>query len=117
MQNGNTKGPVLLTGSLRYNQFLVIWGVCPRTQQQAGFLAERSMPTAAFPGKHPVTDAKSTLAAGSLITVTRSCGICTCFPFTLFYAQNAASKGTCCRIQFYGSKYNTMCGEVQGHNG
>ena len=26
MQNGNTKGPVLLTGSLRYNQFLVIWG-------------------------------------------------------------------------------------------
>ena len=94
MQNGNTKGPVLLTGSLRYNQFLVIWGVCPRTRQQAGFLA-----------------------AGSLITVTRSCGICTCFPFTLFYAQNAASKGTCCRIQFYGSKYNTMRGEVQGHNG
>ena len=59
MQNGNTKGPVLLTGSLRYNQFLVIWGVCPRTRQQAGFLAERSTPTAAFPGKHPVTDAKA----------------------------------------------------------
>ena len=49
MQNGNTKGPVLLTGSLRYNQFLVIWGVCPRTRQQAGFLAESSTPAAAFP--------------------------------------------------------------------
>ena len=49
MQNGNTKDPVLLTGSLRYNQFLVIWGVCPRTRQQAGFLAERSAPAAAFP--------------------------------------------------------------------
>ncbi len=29
MQNGNAKGPVLLTGALRYNQFLVIWGNAP----------------------------------------------------------------------------------------
>ena len=59
MQNGNAKDPVLLTGALRYNQFLVIWGVCPRTRQRAGFLAERSTPTAAFPDKLPVTGAKA----------------------------------------------------------
>ena len=29
MQNGNAKDPVLLTGALRYNQFLVIWGIAP----------------------------------------------------------------------------------------
>ena len=44
MQNGNTKGPVLLTGSLRYNQFLVIWGVCPRTRQVSWLKDQRPPP-------------------------------------------------------------------------
>ena len=46
---------------------------------------------------------KCTLAAGSLITVTRSCGICTRFPFTLSRAPEGSAarqtmKGTCCSI-------------------
>ena len=46
---------------------------------------------------------KCTLAAGSLITVTRSCGICTRFPFTLSRAPEGSAarqtmKGTCCFI-------------------
>ena len=46
---------------------------------------------------------KCTLAAGSLITVTRSCGICTRFPFTLSRAPEGLAarqtmKGTCCFI-------------------
>ena len=46
---------------------------------------------------------KCTLAAGSLITVTRSCGICTRFPFTLSKAPEGSAarqtmKGTCCFI-------------------
>ena len=63
-------------------------GLRPPYQQQAGFLTERSPPGAAFPEQcssgrctqHPDVD--------SLITVTRSCGICTRFPFTLPTAQS-----------------------------
>ena len=40
----------------------------------------------------PSDRCRCTLAAGSLITVTRSCGICTRFPFTLFCAANCRAK-------------------------
>lgn len=52
-QIDSAKRPLAEAQALRYNQFLVIWSVTLLYQQQAGFLTERSSPTAAFPGKMP----------------------------------------------------------------
>ena len=62
-------------------------GLRPPYQQQAGFLTERSPPGAAFPEQCSSGRCAQHPDADSLITVTRSCGICTRFPFTLPTAQ------------------------------
>ena len=63
-------------------------GLRPPYQQQAGFLTERSPPGAAFPEQCSSGRCAQHPDADSLITVTRSCGICTRFPFTLPTAQS-----------------------------
>ena len=63
-------------------------GLRPPYQQQAGFLTERSPPGAAVPEQCSSGRCTQHPDADSLITVTRSCGICTRFPFTLPTAQS-----------------------------
>ena len=64
---------------------------CSRTNSgQVSWLKAQRLPP---PSQAMLSDrCKCTLAAGSLITVTRSCGICTRFPFTLFHALNGGMK-------------------------
>ena len=62
-------------------------GLRPPYQQQAGFLTERSSPGIPFPEQCSSGRCAQHPDADSLITVTRSCGICTRFPFTLPTAQ------------------------------
>jgi len=60
VQNGNTKDPVLSAGSLRYNPIprdLGLFAPVPGSGQVSWL--QRSTPTAAFPGKCPVTGAKA----------------------------------------------------------
>ena len=63
-------------------------GLRPPYQQQAGFLTERSPPGIPFPEQCSSGRCTQHPDADSLITVTRSCGICTRFPFTLPTAQS-----------------------------
>ena len=92
---GKTKGAFLLAGwqskkalfsfcrLFGYNQFLVIWGLRPRTNsgQVSWLKAQHPPPPSRNMGS---SDRRScTLAVNSLITVTRSCGICTRFPFNM----------------------------------
>ena len=63
-------------------------GLRPPYQQQAGFLTERSPPGIPFPEQCSSGRCAQHPDADSLITVTRSCGICTRFPFTLPTAQS-----------------------------
>ena len=63
-------------------------GLRPPYQQQAGFLTERSPPGIPFPEQCSSGRCAQHPDADSLITVTRSCGICTRFPFTLLAAQS-----------------------------
>ena len=71
-----------------YNQFLVVRSGALLYQQQAGFLTERSPPSIPFPEQCSSGRCAQHPDADSLITVTRSCGICTRFPFTLPTAQS-----------------------------
>jgi len=77
---------------LRYNQFLVIWGGAPPYPAAGRFPGWKLNACRRLPGSKPSDRCKCTLAAGSLITVTRSCGICTRFPFTLSHAPNGGIK-------------------------
>ena len=66
-----------------YNQFLVIWGLRPRTNSgQVSWLKAQHPPP---PSRNIRSSDRCscTLAVNSLITVTRSCGICTRFPFNV----------------------------------
>ena len=92
---GKTKGAFLLAGRqskkalfsffrlFGYNQFLVIWGLRPRTNSgQVSWLKAQHPPP---PSRNMRSSDRCscTLAVNSLITVTRSCGICTRFPFNV----------------------------------
>ena len=96
---GKTKGAFLLAGwqskkalfsffrLFGYNQFLVIWGLRPRTNSgQVSWLKAQHPPP---PSRNMRSSDRCscTLAVNSPITVTRSCGICTRFPFTLSAVQ------------------------------
>ena len=70
------------------------------THRQVSRLKDRHLPP---PSQAMLSDRQNAMAANSLITVTRSCGICTRFPFTLSRAPEGSAarqtmKGTCCFI-------------------
>ena len=81
-----TKRPLLFQGFL-VQPIPRDLGFAPPYQQQAGFLTERSPPVISFPEQCSSGRCAQHLDADSLITVTRSCGICTRFPFTLSAVQ------------------------------
>ena len=102
MRNGNTKRPMIhrLFGTTNSS-----WSGAVRSctnSRQVSWLKDLRPPPPSQ-SNASVAGARSTRAAGSLITVTRSCGICTRFPFTLSRAPEGSAarqtmKGTCCFI-------------------
>jgi hypothetical protein len=54
-----------------------------------------------------LSDRQNAMAANSLITVTRSCGICTRFPFTLFYVLLKAHERHLCFHSVFAVQYST----------
>ena len=81
----------------------------PGSRQVSWLKAQRLPP---LPGSKPSDRCKCTLAAGSLITVTRSCGICTRFPFTLPAGDEAPAQAP---AVFYSDevKYITLRPKMQ----
>ena len=87
VQNGNTKRPRTFSRFFAVQPIprdLELCAPVPGSRQVSWLKAQRLPP----PSQAMLSDrCKCTLAAGSLITVTRSCGICTRFPFTLSAVQ------------------------------
>ena len=82
MRNGNTKRPMIhrLFGTTNSS-----WSGAVRSctnSRQVSWLKDLRPPPPSQ-SNASVAGARSTRAAGSLITVTRSCGICTRFPFNV----------------------------------
>ena len=117
---GKTKGAFLLAGwqskkalfsffrLFGYNQFLVIWGLRPRTNSgQVSWLKAQHPPP---PSRNIRSSDRCscTLAVNSLITVTRSCGICTRFPFNVPAAAKRLRRNAPAVFVQFAEKYSTV---------
>ena len=79
----------------------------PRTNsRQVSWLKAQRLPP---PSQAMLSDrCKCTLAAGSLITVTRSCGICTRFPFNVPAAVKRLRRNAPAVFVQFAEKYSTV---------
>ena len=94
--------------AFRYNQFLVIWSICSRTNSRQVSWLKDLRPPPPSQSNASVAGAKSTRAAGSLITVTRSCGICTRFPFNVPAAAKRLRRNAPAVFVQFAEKYSTV---------
>ena len=83
-------------------------------QQQAGFLTFSSSSAAAFPRDKALSDRRADARPGRRLPFHSDEIVRDLHPLPFYpFLRGTAQKGTCCRIQFYGGKYNTKRGETQ----
>ena len=107
MRNGNTKRPMIhrLFGTTNSS-----WSGAVRSctnSRQVSWLKDLRPPPPSQ-SNASVAGARSTRAAGSLITVTRSCGICTRFPFNVPAAAKRLRRNAPAVFVQFAEKYSTV---------
>ena len=105
--DGMTKRPLRFR-AFWYNQFLVIWSFRSRTNSRQVSWLKDLRPPPPSQSNASVAGARSTRAAGSLITVTRSCGICTRFPFNVPAAAKRLRWNAPAVFVQFAEKYSTV---------
>ena len=112
MRNGNTKRPMIhrLFGTTNSS-----WSGAVRSctnSRQVSWLKDLRPPPPSQ-SNASVAGARSTRTAGSLITVTRSCGICTRFPFNVPAAAKRLRRNAPAVFVQFAEKYSTVPGKTQ----